>query len=255
MLTLTDISRFFPLEVRHRERGILREYLQYLILSSIYTSAYKDKLVFLWGTCLRIVYASQRFSEDIDFDNRGLTQDDFTRLWDHIAHGLRYYGLEVEVHNVFKWAFHCYIRIPKILFQYGMSGYEEEKILIQLDTVPQPIDYEAWVYILSGFGMRESILVTPKEVLLSQKITAAYSRKRLKGRDFYDIQFLASWGVKPYYPYLEATIAVGNYEKLRAFMHERNQTIDFDTLARDVEPFLFRSEDARLVRDFAKWEI
>jgi len=47
MLTLTDIAQFFPTEVRTRERGILREYLQYLILASIYTSKYRDKLVFL----------------------------------------------------------------------------------------------------------------------------------------------------------------------------------------------------------------
>jgi len=196
-----------------------------------------------------------RFSEDIDFDNRGLSEEDFTELGEYIASALRHYGMEVEVRSVFKGAFHCYIRIPKILFDYGISGYEEEKILIQLDTVPQPISYDAIPYILSGFGIRDAILVTPKEVLLAQKITTAYGRKRLKGRDFYDIQFLASWGVEPYYPYLKKTLGIANQAELRSFMREKNKHIDFDALARDVEPFLFRAEDVRLVREFAQWEI
>jgi len=126
----------------------------------------------------------------------------------------------------------------------------EEKILIQLDTVPQPISYEGMPYTLSGFGIRATILITPREVLLAQKIVAAYQRKRTQGRDFYDITYLEDWGVTPYYPYLEATLGIHDVSELLQYMHTHNQDIDFVSLTRDLEPFLFRSEDLSLVRDF-----
>lgn len=250
MLTLSDIAQFFPEEVRTREKWMLREYLQYIILSSIYTSKYSSKLVFLGGTCLRIAYQTKRFSEDLDFDNRGMSEDEFALLWEHIVSSFRHIGIEAEMRVVYKWAYYCYIRIPRLLHDYGISGYQEEKILIQLDTVPQPISYVAVPYVLSGFGVRATILVTPRDVLLSQKIVAAYKRKRTQGRDFYDISYLEGWGVTPYYPYLEATLGIHDATELLQYMHEHNRAIDFASLTRDVEPFLFRSEDLSLVRDF-----
>lgn len=102
MLALTDIASFFPEEVRDRERGMLREYLQYLILSSIYTSKYASRLVFLGGTCLRIAYNTKRFSEDLDFDSRGLTEEEFALLSEHVASALRHTGLEVETRVIYK---------------------------------------------------------------------------------------------------------------------------------------------------------
>jgi Nucleotidyl transferase AbiEii toxin, Type IV TA system len=181
-----------------------------------------------------------------------MSPEDFTDLGTLIASDLSKYGLEVEVKMAFQWAFHCYVRIPRVLYDYGLSGYEEEKILIQLDTVPQPIAYESSPFILGGFGFRDTISITPKEILLAQKITAAYSRKRTQGRDFYDIEFLRSWGVKPSFDYLWAVFDLWDELSLAHFMQEKNKSIDFDTLARDVEPFLFRSRDVEWVRNFGE---
>lgn len=250
MLNLAQISQFFPIAVHNRKKWMLREYLQYIILSTIYQSQYRSKLVFLGWTCLRIGYASQRFSEDLDFDNRGMSEADFSDLGSIIAKNLTQYGLETEVKMAFKWAFHCYVRIPRVLFDYGLSGYEEEKLLIQLDTVPQPIDYPVREYTLANFGFRDTISITPPEYLLSQKIVAAYSRKRTQWRDFYDIEFLRSWGIAPAFDYLESVFGIKNPPELSSFMHEKNKSINFDALARDVEPFLFRSDDVAWVRRF-----
>ena len=45
----------------------LREGLQELILSALSRNGFPDKAVFHGGTCLRILYALDRFSEDLDF--------------------------------------------------------------------------------------------------------------------------------------------------------------------------------------------
>jgi predicted nucleotidyltransferase component of viral defense system len=39
-----------------------------------------ENLSFIGGTAIRIVYGSQRFSEDLDFDNFGLTFEQFENL-------------------------------------------------------------------------------------------------------------------------------------------------------------------------------
>ena len=74
MRLLSDIAEEFPNFLRDRGENLLREYLQYEILRSIFQSKYGHKYTFLGGTCLRIVYGTERFSEDLDFDNVGLTQ-------------------------------------------------------------------------------------------------------------------------------------------------------------------------------------
>lgn len=78
MLDFETIIREFPVNEQSFKRNILREYLQSLILDIIYKSQYGRRLVFLGGTALRIVHGNTRFSEDLDFDNVGLNEDDFT---------------------------------------------------------------------------------------------------------------------------------------------------------------------------------
>jgi hypothetical protein len=251
MLSYEQMAQGFAPTIRDsKPRGVLREYLQYLILKAIYTSKYGKDLVFLGGTCLRIIYGSARFSEDLDFDNRGLSQDDWRDMSEWIVSYLRWEWLEAESQEVFKWAFHCYVRIPHILQGYWLSPHESEKILIQIDTVAQWYDYSAELVDIDAFGISTKLLSTPREILLSQKIYAAYGRKRTKGRDFYDIRYLQNWWVSPDYGYLSAKMGIHDAPELLQYMYEHNKTIDFASLTRDVEPFLFRNEDLSLVRDF-----
>jgi predicted nucleotidyltransferase component of viral defense system len=42
-------------------------------MQNVFESKFASKLVFIGGIYLRIVHQNQRFSEDIDFDNFGLS--------------------------------------------------------------------------------------------------------------------------------------------------------------------------------------
>lgn len=137
MLDLNQIVQQYPAPLQPFSRFILREYLQHKILQLIHDSAYADRFTFLGGTCLRIVHGNQRFSEDLDFDNTGISETDFESLATVIVDGLRLEGYEVEMRLVLKGAYHCHIKFPALLYQQGLSGFREEKILIQLDTEPQ----------------------------------------------------------------------------------------------------------------------
>ncbi len=56
MLSIEEIKKQYPDDFHKFERGILREYLQYLILEIIFKTDIAKKLSFLGGTCLKIVY-------------------------------------------------------------------------------------------------------------------------------------------------------------------------------------------------------
>ena len=134
MLSLEELKPYYPESLHDYERFIIREYLQYKILEIVFESPYENKLAFLGGTCLRIVHNNNRFSEDLDFDNFGLTINDFNGITNTVKRELEGLGYEIEMRNVNKGAYHCYIRFPKILFNEGLTQHKEEKILIRLDT-------------------------------------------------------------------------------------------------------------------------
>lgn len=257
MLKLTEIIKFYPPELHAFKRFVLREYLQHKILEIIFESAYASRFSFMGGTCLRIVHGNSRFSEDLDFDNANLTQNDFEDLATVIKKELKRSGYETEIKNVYAGAWHCYIKFPKLLFEQGLSGYETQKILIQLDTEAQNFGYEAEKYILSKFDVFTSINTVPKDILLSQKFYALLNRPRIKGRDFYDITFLMR-DTQPNFVYLKQKADIKNKTELKERINSRLKKVDLKMMAEDVQAFLFRPADVKkvhLFREFFNQEI
>jgi len=254
MLTLEQIEQQYPVNLRTFQRSLLREYLQYKILEIIFASEYAAKLSFLGGTALRIVYDNQRFSEDIDFDNFGLTEDEFAAVAQKVKIGLEAEGFEVEIDVVGKEAYRCNVRFPAILFSSGLSSHRGEKILIQIDSLAHGFVYQPERKIVNKFDVFTEILVTAPDLLLAQKIYAAVNRKRTKGRDFYDIVFLLSF-TKPNYEYLQQKMDIAGPDALRSLLVGLAEKLDFAELAREVEPFLFDPDDrkkAELFPDFIR---
>ena len=59
---------------------MLMGYLLLMVLDFLSTSPYISKLAFIGGTNLRLVRGIDRFSEDFDFDSKGLTKDEFRNV-------------------------------------------------------------------------------------------------------------------------------------------------------------------------------
>ena len=247
MLSLKEIKAFYPESLHPFERFILREYLQYKILEIIFESPFASKLAFLGGTCLRIIYANTRFSEDLDFDNFQLSEEDFKGISGIVKAELEKIGYEAEIRNVMKGAYHCYIKFPELLYQQGLSGHKEERILIQLDTEAHDFSYQPGKPILNKFDVFTQIFSTPEELLLAQKFYAIINRKRNKGRDFFDATFLLSRGIKPNYEYLNLKLGIQNSDELRTQILEKCAALDMSEIAKDVEPFLFEPKDMKKV--------
>ncbi|NJN33577.1 MAG: nucleotidyl transferase AbiEii/AbiGii toxin family protein [Saprospiraceae bacterium] len=246
MLSLSQIQTFYPPQLHVFGSFLLREYLQHKILALIFSSDYANKFAFLGGTCLRIVHQTNRFSEDLDFDNFDLSAQDFEHVARYIQQGLEREGFQIEMQQVYRGAYHCYIKFPNLLHEAGLSGHREAKILIQLDTEPQNFDFTPETFLLNKFDVFANIRITPIDLLLSQKITAFLKRKQPKGRDIYDITFLSA-KTKPNYAYLEQRLDVKSAEALKELLLNRLNTLNLNQQSKDVAPFLFYNQDLQRI--------
>ena len=252
MLDFQQIKDQYPENLQRFERAILREYLQYKVLQAVFESRHASKLAFLGGTALRIVYGNNRFSEDIDLDNSGLSWTEFEEVIQKVKRFMELEGFEAEIRNVAKGAYRCYLRFPALLYEQGLSPFREEKILIQVDTRSQGYLYKPKTILINKFDVFAEFRVTPLDILLSQKIYTAVNRKRPKGRDFYDITYLSS-RTKPDMGFLNQKMGVETTESLRKEISARIAAYDFKYLANDVSPFLINPKDINRVEKFREF--
>jgi predicted nucleotidyltransferase component of viral defense system len=250
MINLDYIKDFFPVDVQSQRLHMLREYLQCVMLEILFEDPIGRRLTFLGGTCLRIVYGSQRFSEDLDFDNDGLTEVDFAEIKTLMERELSFRGYEVEVVLKGKAAYRCEVKYPRMLYPQGMSTIKEEKLLIQIDTQAQDFDCPKERFILNRFGVLTEMAVTPMDVIFAQKCHAILDRPRNKGRDFFDVVYLLSRNVKPNYAYLEQKVGISNAKTLKERILAHWETLNVQSQISDVEGFLFYKKDEKSIRLF-----
>ena len=249
MLDMNFIEQFYPENLKPFKRGMLREYLQYKVLGYIFETKFSNNLVFMGGTTTRIIYNNTRFSEDLDFDNKGMDKESFESLAGMLGKKLSLENYRTEIELTAGKVSHVYIKFPGILNDYGLSSNPREKLSIHIDAEPQGYSYIPDKKTLSKFDVFLRINTVPADVLLSQKICAIFMRKRPMGRDFYDVVFLSGM-TKPSIDYLEKKLKISSAEGLRDRLLAVSASLDFKQLARDVEPFLFNPEDSKKVLYF-----
>jgi len=252
MLTYSQIIEKYPEDiVRRSPRAVLVEYLQHEILDSLFKQKGSELLSFIGGTAIRIVYNSARFSEDLDFDNFGLSFADFDELLAKTITDMKNKGFIVESRLVEKGAYHCYIKFPEILADSGLSHKDREKILIRIDAVRKEKFFEPRVFTLGNFDVYRRILTNPVEIILAQKFMTIIERKREKGRDLYDASFLLGQAM-PSYDYIEKEYGLNKIALLKKF-RQRLLELDFAELAKDVVPFLLKESDLDRVLQFREY--
>jgi predicted nucleotidyltransferase component of viral defense system len=87
MIDMNFITDFFPTQIRNNPElriHMLKEYIQCQILEFISNSSFSKKTVFIGGTYLRLVKHIPRFSEDIDFDCKNMSQTEFMAMTDSV---------------------------------------------------------------------------------------------------------------------------------------------------------------------------
>jgi predicted nucleotidyltransferase component of viral defense system len=252
MLDLPQILSFFPPHLRPFRANALREYLQCKILASLFGGKHGRRLAFMGGTALRIIHGNSRFSEDLDFDNRGLDLDGLSGLVSSTRRDLEREGYRVEVRKITKGAWHVEIRFLGLLSELGLSGHREEKILVSIDLEPQEFSYRPESVIVNRFDVFANVAAVPPDILLAQKIAAVFTRRRALGRDVYDIVFLFG-KTRPNAAYLREKVGFAAPSEAKRELLAWAERRDLAALARDVEPFLFDPRDKRKVLLFREF--
>jgi len=254
MLSLDQILNFarggdIPLD---RKKQILAEYLQCEILDSLTKNKLSDKLHFIGGTALRIFYHLPRFSENLDFDNFGLSEKQFSLLIKSAIKDLNLKGFEIEHLVKFKMAYHCYFRFTGLLYKYKISPLSKEKILIKIDLTHQNYKIKPDILFFNKYGILEQIKVNLLDILFSQKALAVLGRKTSKGRDFFDLIFLMGL-TEPNFDYLKKEAGVKNKTELKNRLLKKSKGLNFSLLARDVAPYLFNAKDVEKIKKFPEY--
>lgn len=250
MIQLEYIQNFFPAQIRinpqHR-KYMIKEYLQLMILDFLSTTSYIKKLAFIGGTNLRLVKGIDRFSEDLDFDCSGFSQEEFVDMCENVIQFLKRNGLRVEERSKQSGklqAFRSNIYFPELLFELGLSGHKEERFLIKIESQDQHANYETKLVNIKGCGFFFPFPVPPDEVLCSMKISAMLSRQ--KGRDFYDVMFLMSQ-VGPDFQFLSVKCGINNWAELKSSVSTMLKSVNLNNKRRDFEHLLFNSQNSEKV--------
>ena len=252
MIDIHAIKQYFPKQVQ--ENGIhhkymLKEYIQLLILDYLSTTHYIKKITFIRGTHLRLVNKIDRFSEDIDFDCKNLTKDEFLKMTDSVLVFLERSGFQVEpkdknTDNL--KAFRRNIYFPEFLFDLGMSAHKDERFLIKIESQDQLFAYISESVNIRGCGLFFPFPVPSIAILCSMKISALLSRK--KGRDFYDVIFLLGL-TKPDYKFLSVKMGINNLTELKDAIENMLGSIDLEHKVKDFEHMLFnKDKSSQIIR-------
>lgn len=254
MIQIEQLKNFFPPFLNENpsfRKYMLKEYLQLLILDHLATTPFIRKITFIGGTSLRLVYGIDRFSEDLDFDCKDFSKDEFIAMTNAILIFLQRSGFKVETRdsaNEKLQAFRRNLYFPEMLFEMGLSGYREERFLIKVERQDQQFKYSPTMTNIKGCGIFFSFPLPPINILCSMKISALLSRQ--KGRDFYDAMFLLSQ-TSPDYSFLMSKCGIGNLQMLKQSIAEVLTTIDLRQKSKDFEHLLFTKSNSSRILSFA----
>jgi predicted nucleotidyltransferase component of viral defense system len=220
---------------------MLKEYIQLMILNYLSNTSYIRKIVFIGGTNLRLMKGIDRFSEDLDFDCKQMSEQNFAEMTDEVLLFLQHAGWKVETRDKAAGklsAFRRNIYFPELLFELGLSGYREERFLIKIESQDQKVDYAPVMANVRGCGFFFPFPVPPDDILCAMKISALLARQ--KGRDFYDAMFLLAQ-TTPNYDYLTQKWNIHRWEELKEAFLKTLEKTDLKKKSQDFEHLLFQS--------------
>ena len=256
MITLESIRGFFPKELQTPPfaKHLLKEYVECMALDWIMRSEWAGKLVFIGGTNLRLLKDIDRFSEDLDFDCKNLSPDEFKAFTDGLVTHLVRNGLPAiakERESDKLTAMRRSILFPGLLKELGLSAFKEERFLMKVETQDQGQAYEPAQGMVRKCGYFFPVNVPPEPVLCAMKLSALLTRA--KGRDFYDAMFLLQ-RTEPDYGFLGHSHAgIQDKATLKRSLQEKVVSVNLELKRRDVEHLLFSHERSSLVMEFPRF--
>lgn len=182
------------------EQQAIREITQEVVLAALGRGDFFKHVLFQGGTCLRIFYGLNRFSEDLDFVLREAAPD--FQLKEHVKHltdELAAFGYDLEIvdreradANV-KKVFLKDDSLGKVInLRHAIQAGPQAKIRIKLEVDTNPPSGSGHELKYLDFPFVSSVAVQDRPSLFAGKIHALFCREYAKGRDWYDFIWYTS---------------------------------------------------------------
>ncbi|MEA3396786.1 MAG: nucleotidyl transferase AbiEii/AbiGii toxin family protein [Chloroflexota bacterium] len=230
-------------------RNVAREYLQARILDCLQRVGALIPLAFHGGTALRFLYASDRYSEDLDFAlERAKPKYDLRAYLRAIRTELAAEGYAVELKvNDRKVVHSAFVRFAGLLYELGLSPHHDQVLAVKIEVDTNP---PAGAMLATTVVRRYVTLQLQhhdRASLLAGKLHAILQRPYLKGRDIYDLLWYLS---DPDWPAPNLTLLNNALRQTgwagapltghnwRDVVRDRLQTLTWERVVADVRPFL-----------------
>lgn len=229
------------------KRNLLKDYIQVVILSFIYSNPKYSQMVFYGGSCLRHCFDLPRLSEDLDFVD--------------LKKKIELQDLANDLENYFKNKTDLEVKIKvqpsraqlkfAILKELGLASESESDILYLKLEVFKGFDFCSAYKIntIPIFKYNRSILIKTFDLptMMATKIGAVLNRKwekvakggellvKVKGRDYFDLMWYLKKNLKPNLKCLmQKQSEAGLKEKLLSVIAK----VDAKSLAYDLSPLM-----------------
>jgi predicted nucleotidyltransferase component of viral defense system len=257
------------------EEHALKEITQELALNSLYNAGFFKKAAFHGGTCLRILYGLNRFSEDLDFAL--IKPDPIFDLKTYLTAintelGAFGYDVKLESRAAEKSVQSAFLKDDSLgrILQVHYPKYDgpgrQLKIKFEVDTNPPAgANIETKFH---DFPIYFSMATHDLPSLFAGKSHALLCRPYVKGRDWFDFLWYVSRKTPPNFLFLTNALnqlgpwkdsgVVVDMAWYKKEMETRIRGIDWAKVREDVQRFLRPSDVKSLElwdRDFFLWNL
>lgn len=246
------------------QENALQELMQHYILASLSRAGLFAEAMFHGGTCLRIVYGINRFSQDLDFL---LKKPNPHFVWQpylaRVQRDCAQEGIDFEIQDksdvdgAMRKAFVKTDSIGKVMtlgLPYGRQAQRKIRVKLEIDTNPPEGSRFETSYI--SFPVTAPITVQSLASSFATKSHALLCRTYTKGRDWYDLIWYVGRRIEPNLGLLaNALLQQGPWKNekqevtaawLLNALRDKIGTIDWRVARSDVQRFLPTKEQAGL---------
>ena len=247
---------FYNCQSVQEEENAIREIAQEVVLGGLSRSGFFKRAAFQGGSCLRIVYGLERFSEDLDFvlveKNESFRLDNYLT---GLNAELKAYGFDFtlkdrnEIKETVQKQFLKDTSLVKLLgFQHFKPGKDRRTIKVKIEVDTNPPEGSEFEIKYHDFPFVYEIALQDIPSLFAGKTHALLCREYIKGRDWYDFIWYASRKTRINYTLLSAAIDQQGPWKGKGIkvdkdwylkkMGDRIKQIDLNQARNDVKRFV-----------------
>ena len=264
------IAKYNPKNNLERENAI-KEIIQEIALAGLSRGGFFEKAAFYGGTCLRIFYGLDRFSEDLDFalvkKDEGFKFDDyFPRLKrEFLSYGIDL-NIELKKKSNASLVQSAFLKGNSLMLMMTFFPKNEDakhilsnqKIKIKFEIDMDNPEGGITEYKYRMFPSPYEIQVFDEETLFAGKIHAILCREyknHVKGRDYYDYLFYIGKKVPFNMKYLEnklkntgkiAMDEILSLDRVKEFLRDRFEKVNYNQAIEDVSNFIVQEESLNL---------